>query len=134
MPDTHTRSRGSSRFESLVLSHHYRFNVTCECNKEEINHDGEHQELFRRLGERARTQLLGSVGKPQQQVVDSFEELQFQTAFRKCGSCFSVELELGLRSRRCVGPTNRSVLVSRNCDSDFAFVKIDLGHGGGGGG
>ena len=29
--------RGSSRFESLVLSHHSRF--TCECNKEEINDD-----------------------------------------------------------------------------------------------
>ena len=27
--------RGSSRFESLILSHHSRF--TCECNKEEIN-------------------------------------------------------------------------------------------------
>ena len=22
----------------LILSHHFRFNVTCECNKEEINH------------------------------------------------------------------------------------------------
>ena len=31
--------RGSSRFESLILSHHSRFNVTCECNKEEINDD-----------------------------------------------------------------------------------------------
>ena len=31
--------RGSSRFESLVLSHHSRFNVTCECNTEEINDD-----------------------------------------------------------------------------------------------
>jgi len=31
--------RGSSRFESLVLSHHLRF--TCECNKEEINDDDE---------------------------------------------------------------------------------------------
>ena len=30
--------RGSSRFESLILSHHSRF--TCECNKEEIN-DGD---------------------------------------------------------------------------------------------
>ena len=39
--------RGSSRFESLILSHHFRF--TRECNKEEINddddashHDGSH--------------------------------------------------------------------------------------------
>ena len=32
---------GSSRFESLILSHHSRFNVTCECNKEEINDDDE---------------------------------------------------------------------------------------------
>ena len=31
--------RGRSRFESLVVSHHSRFNVTCECNKEEINDD-----------------------------------------------------------------------------------------------
>ena len=29
--------RGSSRFESLILSHHSRF--TCECNEEEINDD-----------------------------------------------------------------------------------------------
>jgi len=29
--------RGSSRFESLILSHHPR--CTCECNKEEINDD-----------------------------------------------------------------------------------------------
>ena len=33
--------RGSSRFESLILSHHSRFNVTRECNKEEINDDDE---------------------------------------------------------------------------------------------
>jgi len=32
--------RGSSRFESLILSHHSRFNVTCECNKVELNDDG----------------------------------------------------------------------------------------------
>ena len=31
--------RGSSRFESLILSHHSRFNVTCECGKEETNDD-----------------------------------------------------------------------------------------------
>ena len=31
--------RGSSRFESLILSHQSRFNVTCECNKEEIDDD-----------------------------------------------------------------------------------------------
>ena len=31
--------RGSSRFESLLLSHHSRFKVTCECNKEESNYD-----------------------------------------------------------------------------------------------
>ena len=31
--------RGRSRFARLVLSHHSRFNVTCECNKEEINYD-----------------------------------------------------------------------------------------------
>ena len=31
--------RGSSRFESLILSHHFRFNVTCERNKEEIDDD-----------------------------------------------------------------------------------------------
>ena len=30
---------GSSRFESLILSHHSRF--TCECNKEEINDDND---------------------------------------------------------------------------------------------
>ena len=30
---------GSSRFESLILSNHSRFNITCECNKEEINDD-----------------------------------------------------------------------------------------------
>ena len=29
--------RGSSEFESLILSHHVRLNVTCECNKEEID-------------------------------------------------------------------------------------------------
>ena len=29
--------RGSNRFESLILSHHSRFE--CECNKEEINDD-----------------------------------------------------------------------------------------------
>ena len=29
--------RGSSRSESLILSHHSRF--TCECNKEDINDD-----------------------------------------------------------------------------------------------
>ena len=28
--------RGSSRFDSLVLSHIFGFNGTCECNKEEI--------------------------------------------------------------------------------------------------
>jgi len=28
---------GSSRFESLILSHHARF--TCECSKEDINDD-----------------------------------------------------------------------------------------------
>ena len=26
-------------FESLILSHHFMFNVSCECNKEEINDD-----------------------------------------------------------------------------------------------
>ena len=29
--------RGSSRFESLIVSHHSRF--TCECNRKEINDD-----------------------------------------------------------------------------------------------
>ena len=29
----------SSRFESLILSHHSRLKVTCECNAEEINDD-----------------------------------------------------------------------------------------------
>ena len=29
--------RGGSRFESLIESRHFRFNVACECNKEEIN-------------------------------------------------------------------------------------------------
>jgi len=29
--------RGSSRFESLIISHHSRF--TCECNKEDIHDD-----------------------------------------------------------------------------------------------
>ena len=27
--------RGSSRFESLIVSHHSRYKVTCECNKED---------------------------------------------------------------------------------------------------
>jgi len=31
--------RGSSRFESLILSYHYRYKVTCECNEENINDD-----------------------------------------------------------------------------------------------
>ena len=31
--------RGSSGFESLILSHHFRFDVTCECNKEVVNDD-----------------------------------------------------------------------------------------------
>ena len=26
-------------FESLILSHHFRSNVTCECTKQEINDD-----------------------------------------------------------------------------------------------
>ena len=30
--------RGSSRFESLIVSHHSKF--ICECNKKEINDDG----------------------------------------------------------------------------------------------
>ena len=30
--------RGSSRFESMILSHNSR-RVTCECNEEDINHD-----------------------------------------------------------------------------------------------
>ena len=29
--------RGSSRFESLILTHHSRYKVTCECNEEDIN-------------------------------------------------------------------------------------------------
>ena len=32
--------RGSRRCESLILAHHSRFNVACECDKEEIN-DGD---------------------------------------------------------------------------------------------
>ena len=31
--------RGNSRFESLLLSHHSRYNVTCECNEEDIDDD-----------------------------------------------------------------------------------------------
>ena len=31
--------RGSSRFEGLILSHHSRYKVTCECNEEGINDD-----------------------------------------------------------------------------------------------
>ena len=31
--------RGSSRFDSLIFSHHFRFSITCECNKEGINDD-----------------------------------------------------------------------------------------------
>jgi len=31
--------RGSSRAESLILSHHSRLNVTCECDKEEMDDD-----------------------------------------------------------------------------------------------
>ena len=38
-PRYHLGVNGSSRFESLILSHHSRFNVACECNKEEINDD-----------------------------------------------------------------------------------------------
>jgi hypothetical protein len=30
-----------SSFESLILSHHSRFNVACEGNKEEIDDDGD---------------------------------------------------------------------------------------------
>ena len=33
------QGRGSSRFESLILPHHARF--TCECNKKDINDDGD---------------------------------------------------------------------------------------------
>ena len=33
--------RGSKRSESLILSHHFRFTVTCECNREEMNDDDE---------------------------------------------------------------------------------------------
>ena len=29
--------RGSSRFESLISSHHPRYKVTCECDEEDIN-------------------------------------------------------------------------------------------------
>jgi len=28
---------GCSRFEGLILSHHSRYKVTCECDEEEIN-------------------------------------------------------------------------------------------------
>jgi len=35
--------RGSSRSESLILSHHSRFE--CECNKEEINNDDDENGL-----------------------------------------------------------------------------------------
>ena len=31
--------RGSSRFESLILSHHSKFKFTCACSKEEIHDD-----------------------------------------------------------------------------------------------
>ena len=41
--------RGSSRFESLILSHHSRHKVTCECNEEDINDDDDvWQETFAR--------------------------------------------------------------------------------------
>jgi len=31
--------RGSSRFESLILSHHSGFSVACKCHEEEINNN-----------------------------------------------------------------------------------------------
>ena len=34
-----------SRVESLILSHHLGFSVTCECNEEEINDDDDVREL-----------------------------------------------------------------------------------------
>jgi len=34
-----------SGFRAQGLSHHSRFNVTCECNKEEINDDDDAQGL-----------------------------------------------------------------------------------------
>ena len=43
----HVRARqeeqepGSSRFESLISSHHSRYKGTCECKEEDINDDDE---------------------------------------------------------------------------------------------
>jgi len=42
--------RGSSRFASLILSQHSRFNVTSECNKQEINDDGD-ERIGREVGD-----------------------------------------------------------------------------------
>jgi len=39
MPSLSMRVTTCSRFESLILSHHSGFSVTCECNEEEINDD-----------------------------------------------------------------------------------------------
>ena len=39
-------SRGSSRFESLILSHHSRYKVTCECNEEDISDDDDASRLL----------------------------------------------------------------------------------------
>ena len=36
---------GSSRFESLMLSHHSRYKVTCECSEEDINDDDDDDHL-----------------------------------------------------------------------------------------
>ena len=42
--------RGSSRFETLILSQHSRFNVACECHKEEINDDDDDGVMVKGLG------------------------------------------------------------------------------------
>ena len=56
--------RGSSRFESLILSHHARF--TCECNKEEINDDDDAPPQVAELENRRaeETQRLAAFRRP----------------------------------------------------------------------
>ena len=41
----------SSRFESLILSHHSRYKVTCECNEEDINDDDDDKACLHDVGE-----------------------------------------------------------------------------------
>ena len=48
-----------SRFESLILSHHSGFGVTCECNEEEINDNDDDDDDERALFSTAACLRLG---------------------------------------------------------------------------